>query len=88
MWETLLTFYLLVGSGLLLKKLRIFSEEDVKVFVHYIIYFALPVTILGIVHEFNFSWKDFFVFGTAWFTIAVTTLFVFGILSKQVRANR
>ena len=88
MWETLFTFYLLVGGGLLLKKLRIFSEEDVKVFVNYIIYFALPITILGIVHEFNFSWKDFFIFGTAWITIAITTLVVFGILSKRIRDRR
>lgn len=71
-----------------MKKLRIFSEGDVKVFVNYIIYFALPITILGIVHKFNFSWKDFFIFGTAWITIAVTTLFVFGILSKRIRDRR
>lgn len=88
MWETLITFYLLVGGGFLLKKLSLFSEKDVKVFVHYIIYFALPITILGVIHNFSFSWRDIFIFGTAWFTIVLTTLFVFFILSRKIKDLR
>ena len=85
MWETLITFYLLVGGGFLLKRVGVFDEGDVKVFVNYIIHFALPVAVLGVIHDFNFSWRDIFVFSTAWGTIILTTLFVFFVLPKRVR---
>ena len=84
MWETLLTFYLLVGGGYLLKRLGIFSEGDTAVFVNYIIHFALPVAVFGVIHDFDFSWRDFFVFTTAWITILLSTLFVFVFLKPRV----
>jgi len=83
MWETLLTFYLLVGGGYLLKKIGLFREKDISVFVNYIVYFALPVAVFGIIHDFNFSWRDFFVFSTAWFTVLLTFAVVFFALPQR-----
>ncbi len=84
MLQILLTFYLLFGSGFLLKKLNLFKKEDITVFVNYIIYFALPVAILGVIHDFKFSIKDFAVFTTAWISIAFTALVVLKILKPFV----
>ncbi|HID79883.1 MAG TPA: AEC family transporter [Aquifex aeolicus] len=88
MAETLLVFYLLVASGYLLKILRVFSTEEVETFVHYIIYFALPVAVFGVIHDFEFSLKDITVFGTAWFTIALTYFAVFKVLAKTFKDER
>ena len=88
MAETLLVFYLLVASGYLLKTLRVFSTDEVTTFVHYIIYFALPVAVFEVIHEFDFSWRDIAVFGTAWFTIALTYFAVFKIIAKTVKDKR
>ena len=88
MWETLLTFYLLVGGGFFLKSVGLFGEGDVRVFVNYIIHFALPVAVFGVIHDFDLSWRDVFVFATAWGTILLTTLFVFFVLSKPVGEGR
>ena len=84
MWETLLTFYLLMGSGYLLKHLGVFSEKDTAVFVNYIIHFALPVAVFGVIHEFDFSWSDFIVFSTSWGTIFLSSLFIFFILKPRI----
>ena len=84
MGEILLTFYLLVGGGYLLKRLGFFSESDTSVFVNYIIHFALPVAVFGVIHDFDFSWKDSFIFFTAWITIFLSTFFVFTFLKPRV----
>jgi predicted permease len=88
MFKTLLFFYLLVGSGYLLKQLRVFKEKDVSIFVNYIIYFALPVAVFGTIHDFNFSWKDSLIFLTAWGTILISTFAVFFGFSKPIREQK
>ena len=84
MAETLLLFYLLLTSGFVLKTLGVFSKDDVTTFVNYIIYFALPVAVFGVIHDFKFSWGDIAVFGTAWLTVALTYWVVFKVFSRFV----
>ena len=88
MLSTLLTFYLLIGSGFLLKKLKVFRQEDTAVFVNYIIHFALPVAVLGVIHDFEFSLKDFAIFTTAWLSVAVTTFFVFFVFRNLLKDEK
>jgi len=88
MFKTLAVFYLLVGSGYLLKRLKVFGERDVPTFVNYIIYFALPVAVFGTIHDFTFSWKDAFIFLTAWGTILISTFAVFKVFSHLVVEKR
>lgn len=85
MGQVLLTFYLLVGAGYLLKRLGVFKTEESATFVKYIVYFALPVAVLGIIHDFPFSVKDFLVFTTAWVSILATYLFVFLFLKRRLK---
>ncbi len=84
MISVLLTFYLLVGGGYLLKRLGIFRETDISVFVNFIIYFALPITVLGVIHDVNFSIKDAAVFLTAWVCVALTFLVVYLPLKRRL----
>ena len=88
MFKTLLVFYLLVGAGYLLKTLKVFKKEDVAAFVNYIIHFALPVAVLGVIHDFSFTPKDSVIFLTAWVSIGLSFLFVFKVLKTFVREEK
>jgi len=88
MLSVLLTFYLLLGFGYGLKLLKVFKTEDTQVFVNYIIHFALPIAVLGVIHDFTFSVKDFAIFTTAWVSIAFTTLAVFTLFKPFLGDER
>ena len=88
MLSVLLTFYLLLGFGYGLKLLKVFKREDTQVFVNYIIHFALPIAVLGVIHDFTFSVRDFAIFTTAWVSIAFTTLAVFTIFKPFLGDER
>ncbi len=53
-YESLVFVLFIISSAYLLKKLRVFSSEDSYIFVNYVIYFALPLTIIK-----NFSRLEF-----------------------------
>ncbi len=84
MWEVILTFYFLMLGGFILKTLGVFTEKDAKSFVDYIVYFALPVAVFGVIHDFPLEVKDILVFTIAWITIGLTTLLVFKIFSPFI----
>ncbi len=88
MVSTLITFYLLVLGGYLLKKIKVFKTEDTAVFVNYIIHFALPIAVFGVIHHFDFSIKDAAVFATAWISILFSTAFIFLVLRPKFADER
>ena len=53
-YESLVFILFIIIFAYLLKKLKVFSSEDSQVFVNYVIYFALPITIIR-----NFSHLKF-----------------------------
>jgi len=84
MVETLLTFYLLLLWGFSLKKLKVFKSADAAVFVNFVLYFALPLVILTVIHDFDFSPSDAVIFLTAWACILFTYLVLFKPLSRRL----
>ncbi len=88
MASTLITFYLLVLGGYLLKRLKVFKTGDTAVFVNYIIHFALPIAVFGVIHDFDFSINDAAVFATAWISILFSTAVIFLILRPKFADER
>ncbi|NPB05336.1 MAG: AEC family transporter [Aquificae bacterium] len=84
MVETLLTFYLLLGSGYLLKRLGVFKTEDTAVFVNFVVYFALPLTVFAVFKDLELSADLAAVVAVAWTSAAVSTLVSFFLFSKLV----
>ncbi len=82
MGGTLLTFYLLLGGGFLLKTLKVFSQRDVAVFVNYIVYFALPITVFGVIHGFEIKPSHALIFLTAWLTVFFTYFSIYGVAKR------
>ena len=54
LYERLLFIVIIIGFAYFLKKLKVFNENDSQTFVNYVIYFALPLTIIK-----NFSTIEF-----------------------------
>jgi predicted permease len=88
MVEVLLVFYLLVGSGFFLKTLRVFKTEDTTVFVNYIIYFALPVAVLSVIHDFHFKVSNLVIPFSAWFSQLISTFLVFTIFKRLIKDEK
>ena len=88
MVEVLLVFYLLVGSGFFLKTLKVFKTEDTTVFVNYIIYFALPIAVFSVIHDFQFKASNLVIPLSAWFSQFISTFLVFTVFKKLIRDER
>ena len=85
MEKTFLIFYLLIAGGYILKVLGIFKKEDTAVFVNYVLYFALPIAILGTIHDFQFQFKDFLTFGIAWIVVLITYIGIYHFYGKKFK---
>ncbi len=74
MFEKVLFIVLVVLSAYMLKRLRLFSEEDSKVLVNYVLYFSLPALVIQKVREVNLGSDALSVVVLAWGVIGVSLL--------------
>ncbi len=74
----------IISFAYLLKKLKVFNEKDAQVFVNYVIYFALPLTIIKNFSGINFDKTLLYIPLFAWFSIIIgliTSYFLGKLLS-------
>ncbi len=74
MYERVLFVALIFLSAYLLKTLKLFREEDSKVFINYVLYFSLPALVLEKVREVKIGTEAFAVVLTAWAVITTSIL--------------
>ncbi len=74
MYERVLFVALIFLSAYLLKTIKLFREEDSKVFINYVLYFSLPALVLEKVREVKIGTEAFAVVLTAWAVITTSIL--------------
>ncbi len=82
LYETLFFIFLIISSAYILKEIKVFKKEDSQIFVNYVIYFALPLTIIKNFTGINFDKNLIHIPLFAWFSIIVglITSYFFGKL--------
>ncbi|WP_461829160.1 AEC family transporter [Aquifex sp.] len=84
LYNKLLFIILIIGFAYFLKRLKVFSEKDAQVFVNYVIYFALPLTIIKNFTGINLDKNLIHIPLFAWFSIIIgliTSYFLGKLLS-------
>ncbi|MFN7064855.1 MAG: AEC family transporter [Aquificaceae bacterium] len=70
----MLEIFLTFSTAYILRRLRVFSPEDAKVLVNYVLYFALPLMSFKIAHSLGLSREVLYVGASAWLVILFSLL--------------
>lgn len=70
---------LIIGFAYLLKRFKVFTEKDSQIFVNYVIYFALPLTIVKNFSTLEFSKSLIYIPVFAWISIILGLLISYSL---------